>query len=76
MFLAERLREAFCREKIIDIGSKPFRVTASFGVAQFERDWPRMVAEADGAMYRAKNAGRNRVTLAIVRVPPPIPMGD
>jgi diguanylate cyclase (GGDEF)-like protein len=44
------------------------RVTISVGVAVMERDEPReltdLLAAADSALYRAKQAGRNRVCLA------------
>lgn len=43
-----------------------FRVTLSAGIAgsRGKADTAALVAEADAALYRAKNAGRNRVALA------------
>ena len=43
-----------------------WNVTASIGVAGFDGhpDYERLMARADGAMYAAKNAGRDQVTLA------------
>lgn len=57
--LAEKLRAAIEAERFSDAGT----VTASFGVAEwrageYRDEWFRRV---DQAMYRAKNAGRNRV---------------
>ncbi|MEP0561218.1 MAG: diguanylate cyclase, partial [Qipengyuania citrea] len=39
------------------------RLTASFGIAQWEPDegYGRLFARADAALYRAKQAGRNRI---------------
>jgi PleD family two-component response regulator len=41
-------------------------VTASFGVADFDpgETWSAWLQRADVALYRAKNAGRNRVECA------------
>jgi diguanylate cyclase (GGDEF)-like protein len=43
-------------------------VTASFGIASFERSQPvdfnRLVSQADAALYAAKRAGRNRIEIA------------
>jgi diguanylate cyclase (GGDEF)-like protein len=64
--LAERLREAIARLEIPAL--KGERVTASFGVAIYPGrgdDSPLdMVRRADGALYRAKQGGRNRTVLA------------
>jgi diguanylate cyclase (GGDEF)-like protein len=60
--VAERLRAAIEAHKIAGV-----RVTASFGVAQFESvlaDPPAFVEKADQALYQAKKAGRNRVVAA------------
>lgn len=57
--LANRLCKLMPREVIV--GGKS--VTASFGVAEWIREdgWSGMVRRADEALYRAKEAGRNRV---------------
>ena len=43
-----------------------FRITASFGVVDSDRaghDFNQLLARVDEAMYRAKNAGRDRVEM-------------
>jgi diguanylate cyclase (GGDEF)-like protein len=57
--LAEKLRTLIATEHFPVVGSK----TASFGVASLRADdTPHtLVSCADEALYRAKNAGRNRV---------------
>ncbi len=62
----ERYRQAIERLVILEIG-RP--VTVSVGVALYDPDVPDpsidvIVARADSALYAAKHAGRNRVTLA------------
>ncbi|GAB6043568.1 GGDEF domain-containing protein [Endothiovibrio diazotrophicus] len=59
---AERLRhELEWREH--DVGEGTLKMTASFGVATLEadEDGQALFAKADGALYRAKHGGRNRV---------------
>jgi diguanylate cyclase (GGDEF)-like protein len=59
--LAERLRHAVETMKITFLG-KPLHVTASIGVASHDQaPETSLVAQADAALYRAKQAGRNRV---------------
>jgi diguanylate cyclase (GGDEF)-like protein len=64
---AESLR--FALENLeLEYDGKPLRVTASFGVATFPEhsDSPAgLIREADSALYAAKGAGRNRVSLAV-----------
>jgi diguanylate cyclase (GGDEF)-like protein len=57
---AERLREAIAQTDFSDLGlSRP--VTASFGIASTAGGpWGDLYKEADGWLYKAKNAGRNR----------------
>jgi diguanylate cyclase (GGDEF)-like protein len=60
--LAERCRQAV--EAIrLSVGTDTVRVTASFGVADAATaaSPEAMIQQADEALYRAKNAGRNRV---------------
>ena len=60
-----REREANVHRDVEELDGAP--VTASFGVATFERADDRLedlVAAADEAMYRSKETGRNRVTVA------------
>ena len=59
--LAERVRLGLSERSIP--GAPGLRVTASFGVAEYrpESDAAQLVAAADGALYRAKGAGKDRV---------------
>ena len=59
--LAERIRIGLSARSIP--GAAGFRVTASFGVAEYEPEsgTQQLVAAADGALYRAKRAGKDRV---------------
>lgn len=61
--LARRLQTALLRLRLPEIeGDRP-PVTASFGVAAFPaaRSAEALLSAADGALYRAKAAGKNRV---------------
>lgn len=60
--LAERLRHAVETYTFSTVG----KVTVSIGVAQFRPNTPlsQTFAEADKALYQAKNAGRNQVVAA------------
>lgn len=60
--LAERLRLSIESLSFRD-GRKPFRVSASFGIAELgvHTQIEELIAEADDWLYRAKQRGRNRV---------------
>ena len=65
--VAERLRTAVAD---VTVPGYPVTVTTSIGVAQAESamaDQSAMIAAADGALYRAKDGGRNRVEHAAGR---------
>lgn len=60
----ERLRATVAAEDILD--DAPARVTASIGLAtapDMASDFERLIAIADDALYRSKEAGRNRTTI-------------
>lgn len=64
--VAERARRAVERLSVVVGGGAVQRVTVSIGVAFAERasvELSEMVSLADRAMYEAKHAGRNRVTV-------------
>ena len=67
--LAERARTAFERRTILAPDGTPIDVTVSLGVAAFPEasDGDNLVAAADGALYEAKRAGKNRVKTAAPR---------
>lgn len=68
--LAERIRERMAEEAFRDKGS---RVTLSIGLGEFpsDGDTPEAVIErADGALYRAKEWGRNRVVTTRTQLEP------
>jgi diguanylate cyclase (GGDEF)-like protein len=64
--LARRLQSALLRLRVTEIGRDRLPVTASFGVAAFPgaRSAEELLSAADGALYRAKAAGKNRVASA------------
>jgi diguanylate cyclase (GGDEF)-like protein len=50
------------REREIDLGEKT-HITVSIGVAEYkhgEENWQKLLSRADMALYKAKNAGRDR----------------
>ncbi len=61
--LAESLRKAMSLHAIL-FEEKAIKVTASFGIAQYETNEPVdiLLRRADKAMYQAKSAGRNCVS--------------
>lgn len=64
--MAERLREKLSEIPFVNDQGETFYVTASFGVAAREphQSLEQWLAAADGALYAAKQAGRNRVLCA------------
>jgi diguanylate cyclase (GGDEF)-like protein len=63
--LAERIRIGLAERPIP--GAPRLRVTASFGVAEYtgEKNSEDLVVAADGALYRAKRRGKDRVERAV-----------
>jgi diguanylate cyclase (GGDEF)-like protein len=63
----DRIRQQFEAERFSFSGST-VRVTASFGVANFQgkkaREFDQVLREADAALYTAKRGGRNRLEFA------------
>jgi diguanylate cyclase (GGDEF)-like protein len=64
--LARRLQSALLRLRLPEIGRDRPPVTSSFGVAAFPaaRSAEELLSAADGALYRAKAAGKNVVASA------------
>jgi diguanylate cyclase (GGDEF)-like protein len=62
---AERIRR-MTEELIFPEFDRGFSITSSFGIAQYRigEDLKEMLNRADAALYKAKNAGRNRVESA------------
>lgn len=60
--VAERYRSSLADDPV-DIGPDSVRLTASFGVAEWNRteSWDALVNRADQALYQAKNTGRDRI---------------
>ncbi len=61
-YVAETIRARFDSEPLRVSDGKTMDVTVSIGVAAYNGhpDYEKLVKEADDALYRAKNAGRNR----------------
>jgi diguanylate cyclase (GGDEF)-like protein len=70
--LAEKLRQGVA-DTVFDIGGKRVSVTVSIGVCggaiTADDTWDHLIHEADAALYRAKEAGRNRVEVAFEALP-------
>jgi two-component system cell cycle response regulator len=64
----ERLREHLASKKF-SFGGKSISVTASFGVCGFQGkeplEFPKLVRQADKALYGAKRAGRNQIKIEL-----------
>ncbi|MBB6307067.1 sensor domain-containing diguanylate cyclase [Xanthobacter tagetidis] len=64
-FMAERIRKAIAATQVATDDGRRVNTTASIGVAsgmiQASDPTDRLLREADGALYRAKGGGRNRV---------------
>ena len=63
--IAEKIRERITQAQL-DVGGQPLVLTVSAGVSQLGSDElpDQVIRRADGALYQAKNDGRNRVALA------------
>ena len=64
--MAERVRASLAAVPMHDAEGSDFQVTASLGVAEYfdGDDEDSLITRADAALYRAKEAGRNRVEIA------------
>ena len=62
MLVAEKLRKTFANHEITDVGF----TTSNFGVATYhaKESVDSWIGRIDGALYEAKNAGRNTVRFA------------
>ena len=61
----ERLREE-CSQRTLDAGGRPITITVSMGIAALDEECASqdtLLDRADGALYAAKRAGRNRVSV-------------
>jgi diguanylate cyclase (GGDEF)-like protein len=65
--IAERVRQTL-QDTAVESAAGPLHVTASFGVSTYPQcgatSIEALIEQADGAQYRAKNGGRNRVETA------------
>ncbi|ACL69988.1 sensor domain-containing diguanylate cyclase [Halothermothrix orenii] len=65
-FIAKRLRKLISDNEIVLDNNRSLYITVSIGVAQYNKKWSQeeFIDKADQALYKAKEAGKNRVTLA------------
>lgn len=63
--LVERLRRSI-ETMVLHAGTEPVQLTCSFGIAEHRAglDTDQLLANADAALYAAKQGGRNRVCIA------------
>jgi diguanylate cyclase (GGDEF)-like protein len=67
LHLAENIRASVEERSVAIEGGKEVRATVSIGLARFPdhgKTAEELIAAADGALYRSKQAGRNRITSA------------
>jgi diguanylate cyclase len=64
--VAERIRHQLAARELRLPNEAPFTVTASIGLAAYKGhpDYAYLVEAADRALYKAKEAGRNRTVIA------------
>jgi diguanylate cyclase (GGDEF)-like protein len=74
--VAERVRQQVCDEPIV-IATTQLRITVSIGLSQWHSDQELsdLVRQADVALYRAKQNGRNRVEVESASEKDDTPMG-
>jgi diguanylate cyclase (GGDEF)-like protein len=68
--VGERIRKSFA-DMVIETGEGELRCTVSVGIAFPTGDQHRfeqVLGDADRALYRAKNGGRNRISSANLRL--------
>jgi diguanylate cyclase (GGDEF)-like protein len=66
MAVADRIRESFAQASL-EVDSRPVGATVSIGLVHCQEavlDVPQLLAQADQALYYAKERGRNRVEVA------------
>ena len=66
LLVAETIREKFAAESFRVGESQTANITVSIGIATYSGhpDYETMIKDADGALYQAKEAGRNRCVLS------------
>lgn len=72
--IAERLRKAISAHRFRDSGRKLGSVTVSLGIASYPENASsihNLIEEADQALYKAKELGRNRICLSNSSAPRP-----